>query len=83
MDTRPDYVLDLRGALVPISLLKVSDVFRRMKPHEVLEIICRDVDTRRDLFKVLPKFSYELISMEAMEEESASFRIQMKKRKVF
>jgi TusA-related sulfurtransferase len=75
---KPDHILDLRGAIPPITLLKVSQVFREMKPHEILEILCRDPDTRVDLFKVLPPFSYELIIMEELEEES-SFRVQMKK----
>jgi len=79
---RPDHILDLRGAISPITLLKVSQVFREMKPHEILEILCRDPDTRTDLFKVLPPFSYELIIMEELEEES-SIRIQMKKSKNF
>ncbi len=78
MKRKPDHILDLRGAIPPITLLKVSQVFREMKPHEILEILCRDPDTRVDLFKVLPPFSYELIIMEELEEES-SFRVQMKK----
>jgi TusA-related sulfurtransferase len=79
---KPDHILDLRGAIPPITLLKVSQVFREMKPQEILEILCRDPDTRTDLFKVLPPFSYELIVMEELEEES-SFRVQMKKSKNF
>ena len=78
MKKKPDHILDLRGAIPPITLLKVSQVFREMKPQEILEILCRDPDTRVDLFKVLPPFSYELIIMEELEEES-SFRVQMKK----
>ena len=76
---RPDRILDLRGAIPPITLLKVSQVFRDMKTHETLEILCRDPETRSDLFKVIPPFSYELIIMEDMEDNS-SFRVQMKKK---
>ena len=79
---KPDHILDLRGAIPPITLLKVSQVFREMKPQEILEILCRDPDTRIDMFKVLPPFSYELIAMEELEEES-SFRVRMKKSKNF
>ena len=81
MKTKPDHILDLRGAIPPITLLKVSQVFREMKRHEVLEILCRDPETRTDLFKVLPPFSYELLTMEDLGEEESSFRVQMKKRK--
>ena len=52
-----------------------------MKEQETLEILCGDFDTRKDIFKVLPSFSYELILMEEMEKEGSSFRVQMKKRK--
>ena len=80
MEKKPDYILDLRGAINPITLLKVSHIFRGMKEEETLEILCRDPDTRTDIFKVLPPLSYELIIMEEMEED-ASFRVQMRKRK--
>ena len=74
-----DHILDLRGAIPPISLLKVTQTFREMKPDQILEILGHDPDTRRDLFKVLPAFSYELIIIEEMERD-ASFRVQMKKK---
>ena len=83
MNIKPDYILDLRGAIPPITLLKVSQVFRDMKAQEVLEIICRDPDTRCDLFKVLPQFSYEVLLIEELAEEKSSFRVQMKKRANF
>ena len=82
MKKRPDHILDLRGAIPPITLLKVSKIFREMKPREILEILCQDPDTRTDLFKVLPPSSYELIIMEELEDES-TFRFQMKKNKNF
>lgn len=78
MKPKADYFLDLRGAICPISLLKVTQAFREMKPNEILEILVRDPDTRKDLFKVLPDLSYELIIFEEMEQEN-SVRVQMKK----
>ena len=70
--------LDLRGTIIPFSLLKVSQVFKIIKPGELLEILCSDPDIRKDLFKILPHSSYELNLMEESEEE-CSFRIQLKK----
>ncbi len=81
MKNKPDHILDIRKAIHPISLLKVSQVFRAMKEQETLEILCQDFDTRTDIFKVLPSFSYELISMEELEEDDPSFKVQVKKRK--
>ena len=82
MEKKPDHILDLRGAIPPITLLKVSQVFREMKTQETLEILCRDPETRTDLFKIIPAFSYELIIMEEMEDDSF-FRVRMKKKGQF
>ena len=79
MKPKVDHYLDLRGAIPPISLLKVTQVFRDMKPNEILEILGRDPDTRTDMFKILPDFAYDLIIIEEMERE-AFYRVQMKKR---
>ena len=81
MKTKPDHILDIRKAIHPISLLKVSQVFRAMKEQETLEILCQDYDTRTDIFKVLPSFSYELIFMEELEKDDPTFRVQVRKRK--
>ena len=78
LKTKPDHILDLRGTIPPITLLKISQVFREMKPFEILEILCQDPDTRVDLFKVLPPAAYELIVMEELLEDS-TLRVQMKK----
>ena len=79
MKPKADHYLDLRGIIPPISLLKVTQMFREMKPNEILEILGRDPDTRTDMFKILPDFAYELIVMEEMGQ-GASYRVQMKKR---
>ena len=68
--------LDLRGAIIPFSLLKVSQVFKIIKPGELLEILCSDPDIKKDLFKILPHYSCELTLMEELEEER-SYRIQL------
>ena len=70
--------LDLRGAIIPFSLLKVSQVFKIIKPGEQLEILYSDPDTRGDLFKILPESSYELTLMEELEKDYF-YRIQLKK----
>lgn len=79
MKPRADHYLDLREAIPPISLLKVTQAFRAMKADEILEILGRDPDTRTDIFKIIPDFAYELIVIEEMERDD-SFRVQMKKR---
>lgn len=77
MERQADYKLDFRGAITSFGLLKLSRVFREMKSNQTLEILGIDADARSDLFRVLPKVSYELIEIE--EREGALARIQIKK----
>jgi TusA-related sulfurtransferase len=77
-----DYTLDFRGSITPIMLLKMTQMFSEMKAEDVLEIQGSDPDTQKDLFKVLPSASYELISMDTSEKKGLGYfyRIRLKKR---
>jgi len=79
LNRQADHTLDLRGFIVPIALLKVSQVFREMLPEQTLEIHCHDEDIKCDLLKILPAFSYELVFAEETTDGN-SFRLQMKKK---
>lgn len=72
--------LDLRGAIVPFSLLKVIREFKLMSPGETLEIFWSDPDTPADLFRVLPDSSYELADLEQTADEAPSYRIKLVKK---
>jgi TusA-related sulfurtransferase len=63
-----------------MSLLKLIQTFREMKRDEVLEILGSNLDTRSDLFKVLPDDGYELIFLDVVEEGDCFYRIQFKKK---
>lgn len=80
MKHKADHILDFRGSITSISLLKLIQTFREMKANEVLEILGSSLDTRSDLFKVLPDDSYDLIFLDVVEEEDYFFRIQLKKK---
>ena len=58
--------LDLRGAIIPFSLLKVIQALKVMDPGETLEVFWSDPDTPTDLFKVLPDSTYEMISLDEL-----------------
>jgi len=58
-----DRILDLRGMIIPVTFLKVTRALREMKAGETIEIVGNDPETRRDLFKILQTFSYELLTM--------------------
>ena len=80
MSSRIDHTLDLRGAIQPIGLLKICQVFREMHANETLEIFGRDPDTRADIFRVLPASAYELVASEEVDKGDASYRLQMRKK---
>ena len=73
------YKLELRGAIIPFTLLKVSQVFKAIKPGETLEVLWSDPETQNDLFKILPESSYDLILLEELEEET-TYRIRLAKK---
>ena len=74
-----DHLLDLQRAVSPLTLLKVIEVFREMKPNETIEVLGNDPDTRANLLKVLPPSSYRLISEEELNGETAGFRFRIRK----
>jgi TusA-related sulfurtransferase len=74
--------LDLRGAIVPFSLLKVIQQFKIMDPGETLEVCCSDPETPADLFKVLPPSSYELISLEEIMDGGPSYQLTLVKKQL-
>lgn len=77
MKILPDYMLDLRGVIIPFALLKISQKFHEIKVSETIEILLNDPDTKRDVFKILPPFSYKLIEL---NNEGTFCRIRLKKR---
>lgn len=82
MKRKANHYLDFRGSITSISLLKLIQTFREMKPDEILEILGSNIDTRSDLFKVLPDGGYELIFLDMLEEEECLYRIRLKKKKI-
>ena len=72
--------LDLRGAIVPYSLLKVIQALKLMETGEILEVAWSDPDAPADLFKVLPDSSYELISLKETTGSLPSYRLKLVKK---
>ena len=81
MEKAADYIVDFRGAIKSLTLLKLTHVFRGMKSDEVVRIVGLDPDTRNDLFKVLPALSYELVFEEKHDGEFCSIHLKKRNRK--
>jgi TusA-related sulfurtransferase len=76
------HYLDLRGTIMPFSLLKISQALRVIEPGDSLEVLWSDPDTPADLFKILPHNAYELVGMDRVEEKDPYFRLMLLKRSV-
>jgi len=74
---KTDIVIDVRHFVSWFSLLKVTQVFREMKPYDILEVRGADTDTREDLFKVLPESTYQILTAGCEDDDGfLQFRIQ-------
>jgi TusA-related sulfurtransferase len=71
--------LDLRGLLIPFTLLKVSQAFREIKAGETLEVLWGEPQVPGELYKVLPEFSYEVVLTETLEPD-CSCRVLLRKK---
>lgn len=80
MKHKADYILDFRGSISSISLLKMSRIFKEMKSRQIIEILGSDPDMQKDLFKVLPEASYEVIFINVIEDENYFYQVQLRKR---
>ena len=76
MQSQVDHILDLRGMIVPVTLLNISQSFREIKPGEAVEIVGNDPETKRDLFKILRAFPYELMYV---SDEETVYRVRLRK----
>ena len=76
MEPKKDHILDLRGIIAPVTLLKVTQTFRRINSGEILEILVKDLDTRMQIFRVLQTSHYRLMNI---DKESSFWRIRLRK----
>ena len=67
---------DLREAITPFALLKVTQAFRDMKPGDILQVVGDDPKTRKEIFKVLQTVHYTVVDT---EEDGNYYAICLKK----
>jgi TusA-related sulfurtransferase len=79
LNSTSNRVLNLKGAVSPLTLLRVIQTFTEMKVNETLELLGSDPETRAYIFKVLPCGSYHVIKEEQLNGEPSCFRIQIRK----
>lgn len=70
---------DLRETIIPFSLLQINNHFQRMKPGEVIEILCLDASIEQDLKRILPRLAYEAHSIVRNAVGPTEFAIHLRK----
>ena len=75
-EMRPDMTIDIRGLIVPVSLLKVGNQLADMQAGQVLEVLCNDGDTRTDLVRIVENSANQCLSV---RQVSNLFQILIRK----
>jgi len=76
---KADVIMDLRNFVSWFSLLKITQVFEGMQSREILEIRGADPDTKRDLFKILPESTYEILAIDDHEDDDGFYQVRIQK----
>lgn len=76
MKQQKKHNLDLRDIIAPVTFLKVTQALETLKTGEILEVLAKDADTRKELFKVLKAYHYRLMGI---TEERSHYRIRLMK----
>lgn len=70
-------VLDLRGAVCPIPVVKTKKALEEMGAGEVLEVVLDYPPSKENVVRFVQSQGHEVLSV---EEEGGSFRLKIKKR---
>jgi TusA-related sulfurtransferase len=71
-----EHVLDLSGMIMPLTLLKITQGFRKIGVGEIMEITGADPDTRKDVLKVLGTSPCEVL---CIRDENDHYLIRLRK----
>ena len=77
MQSIADHILDLRGMIIPVTLLRIMHKLREIESGETIEIVGSDLETKKVLFKVLRAFPYELLKV---NDQKKVYRVRLKKK---
>lgn len=80
MEQNARHKLDLRGAIIPLTFLKIRQAFATIQPGDILEVFWNDPDTTKDLYKILPESSYDLLIIEERKEKVSFYRMKIRKK---
>jgi TusA-related sulfurtransferase len=67
-ERQPDRVLDLRGWSCPWCILKAKSWLVRMKPGQILEVLCTDPNVQQNFPRVLARTEDRVIRWEHKDD---------------
>ena len=73
---KPDMIVDIRGSIAPITLLKVEEILSSMVAGQVMDVVGDDEETRVDLASIVTNSGHEILSV---SDQVESFRILIRK----
>jgi TusA-related sulfurtransferase len=71
---------DLRGTIIPFSLLQITNRFQQMEVGEEIDVFGNDAGIARDLTIILPASEAMIRAVETFKKGSPPFRWRIKKR---
>lgn len=79
MNSQPDHVLDLTETVLPLALLKIGVLFKKMRINETAEVFGHDSETKEDILKVLPADCCEVTAMDVDVLDKPLYRLLIRK----
>ncbi len=73
-------ILDLRGTIIPFSLLEISNICKLMRPGESFEVIGEDSGIIAELSRILPEPDFRLSRTDLPDPSDHGFRIRIYKK---
>ena len=73
------YSIDLRGTIIPFSLLKITNLFKKMKPGELMEIVGDGASISKDLERILPQSECEFSFNENCSGDEPVSKVHIRK----
>jgi TusA-related sulfurtransferase len=80
MNRRPMDSFDLRQAIIPFSLLEITNHFKRMESGDVMEIIGSDADITTIVNRILPLSQCEILRNERYGTDGLNILVRLRKK---
>ncbi|QTA82578.1 TusA-like domain-containing protein [Desulfonema limicola] len=74
------YSFDLRESILSFALLQITNLFKKIKPGEVIKVIGNEQKVIKDIKRVLPGYNYEISINEIEDNKEKVFCLKLIKK---